>query len=427
MPTIVELGLNNLEELRQEALTRLSNLNEVTELLRSEFLARGYIHSISQDYDPSKLVVTVDGAVVVDQLFSGDFIHSCGVAGEGNTNNKVFLDDGPADYFSRFVEHDSANSSDASALMALQEILLFNNEEITHDIRIIDGAWFPGFISVMMTIFRSKTGGDLIAEYILKNQPEATLDSLMRGFNRRLNPWDFNPSEDGLLVAISKSDSANEWAPLVNSILEENQITDFKDSIYDRTLANMILRAGEFLSPISIFYDRNSQWNIRKSDLDVPGIAALEGKDISPQQRRLLKNFFRAITTDGHNSRREDISVSLERIKDERWLWSTYFKSSAHGDFGRPLRIDFPRENISGWEGLSLSEKSDVQVNYLNSFLGNIDGDMVGDIQEPLSQYYADLRAKEISVMANMARQYLVDAIPSDVKSKINILKGYRT
>lgn len=427
MPSIVELGMSNLDGLREAALARFENLNRVSELLREEFLRRGYIHSVSPEYDKTKLVTTVDGAVIVDQLFSGDFIHSCSVAGEGNTSRKLFANEGPADYFSRFVEHDSANSSDASALMALQEILLFSNSEIKHDIQIIDGAWFPGFISVMMTIFRSKTGGDLLAEYILRNHPDADLDFLMRGFNRRLNPWDFDVSQDGFLVAISKSDSANLWSPKINSILKENQITDFKDTIYDRTLANMILKAGEFLSPVSIAYDRNSQWNIRKDEEDVPGLAALASKDIPTPARRLLRNFYRALTTDGHNPSRTDVGQSLKKIDDEEWLWSTYFKPTAHGDFGRPLRIDFPREKVLGWEALDNKGKSRLQAEYLNNFLPSINNDIVADIQEPLSQYYADLRAKDISVIAKLAKQHLLEATPNDVKSKINILKGYRT
>ena len=407
--------MSYLDKLSLVANRKLDESHRIKNILREGFLNRGLIHKNDIVLEQEKTLATVDGAVVVQQLHMGDLIHTCAVSSEGNTTSSLFEDNGPADYFSTYVDHDSKNSQSASSVMALQEVLLLNDPNIIHDIKVIDGAWYPGFIAVMKMAFGSVQGSALISEYLLQRIREKEDEDFMFAFDKRINPWDHLGASE--TIAISKSDSSVYWNDMVHEILVENNLESPIDVFYDRSLASLILDAGEFLSPYPLSYERSEAWNVKKPNKDFPGYRGPVNIGASREEQKIIRDFFRGVTTEGYGT---GLSVgdSLRKNIEEKWLWSSYFKPTSHGEYGRPLRIDFCRDNHK-------TLPSDI-VTKTNIILSSVNNDIIPDIQEPLSQYYADRKAKEISEVSKITKEYIA-AQTSSEWGRVALAKNYRT
>lgn len=442
MPSIIDMGLASLRGIAEQVERDTLALEGVSKPLRKVFLDKGLIHKVPvASEDDNRATVTVDGAVVVQQLASGDLIQTGAVAAEGLHGNKRFTDDGPAEFYQCVIEHDNKNTSHAGALMALQEIVMMGaNPDLSHDVRIIDGAWAPGVISVMMTLFKSVEGSTLLNTYILDMLEQEKWEGweLPSAIDRRVAPWHYtDESKHGRLVAIGKSDSANRYEKMARKTLSEIGLSfPSSQAINDRTLAGIVLEPGEMFMPRSLDMARSMRWEpgdlgVNPDKWDWTKLACIKSlweNFASHPHAETAEEILKASLISGYE--RSDgshlpIGDALTKSSQDQWVWSTYFKSSTAGPFQRPLRIDFSRP---AYDNLPQGEKIDpgVIVGYIGDTLSVINADTVNEVQEPMSQYLADQRAKDISHVAKFTREHLVSTLTTE-RGIAGVSRNYRT
>jgi hypothetical protein len=448
MPSLVDIGMSSLDYITSEINRDANSLETVASPLREAFLKKGLIKNISDfttDEHNRRTSVTVDGAMVVQSLASSDLVQVGAVAAEGTLGGKIFEDDGPAEFFQCLIEHDNKVSTYANSLMCLQELVMMQDKSISHDLRIIDGAWNPALISVMMSFTRTKEGASLLNRYMIKMLEEEKWDGdeLIEAISRRISPWDYtDESKHGRLAAISKSDSSVKFDASVRKMLLEVGIDVPKGpKMHDRTIASMVLLPGEFLVPQPMIIDHSLLMAMSQSDnggktgpwtsknlTEMLGLKVLKERFGNNPYSEVIEEMMHIIFLgDGKKSSAYE---SLTRTSDEEWLWNTYFKPSTSGEYNRAMKVDIARPPHTAYSGQDFAEEMEQRLDQVVKHVGDtvsmINVDTLNEAQEPMSQYNADKRAKDISRIATFTRHHLLEALDNP-RTLAGLVRGYRT
>lgn len=393
MSSITEIVLRDVSRISEsfsENITEPSRLLEqISSVLREE---EGFFISFERQALPDGVSLSaIDGGNASEKLAGGDLIVAGATLAEGMLSKKIFTEDNyPAEVYSNIIPHTSANDTIEKSIRALLELFVLVDSGT--DVRIIDGAYLGNVSNVLYALINRD-----------KKIVNAMLNEIVSDFDNRLeeafklvfvNP---EATQHNGLIAIPKSDSSTVY---VNDHLSSFNLK--KHGYTDRMFASRVLLPGEFLKP------RNLETN--------QGLIATLNKTISSEgfydeipEKGILKSLV--------SGKSEALQRLGTRSTEYGMLWTTYFKPSAWDKFGAVLKVEFVHLPNSGMTVLERT-KEVVQT---------VDQDIVDrSILEPWSQYYADRRAKDVSVALNVLKNHLLNQA-SSTSDAIGLVRGYRT
>lgn len=334
----------------------------------------------------------VDGGSLLQQLSGGDLLVTAATLGEGYTSEQVYFDDDlvPSEVFSEVLPHRQSNNELLSAVRAMLEMKVLRSSETNW--RIIDGAYLGNVSTFLFSLI--KDGGD-VREGVLSSA-DYDFDGLVNEAIVEILTVD--GSVDNKIVAVPKSDSSTVFT---QHVFKDDVGFGFK--MTDRVLSGVVLHPGEYFHPRvlksnNMLIERLSRLNessdfITKSNSSAALWRLLEGK------AELLK----------------DLDVSPEDNSKGK-LYATYFKPSRFSTSAPSLKVEF--NHVEGYG--SLTERVEEVV-------ALVDADIVDEsIMEPWSQYFADVRAKEVSVGADMIKNHLMSTVTTSYELS-GLTRNYRT
>lgn len=428
MSAMLRLGISTFSTLESAVRDRARDLRAIAGPLREAFLRHDLITTYG-DHLPATPppMVTVDGGKIVEQLSAGDLVVCGAVAAEGVKHPGLFTDDGPGTIYHTFVEHTSAVGDFASAVMASQEMTMLTHPDINHDIRIIDGAWTPALFNPIFSMSVSYEGARLFNDYMewMLDQGLWEGNELLDALDARIAPW--RHLDDGYrLVASTKSDTATAYSRLAEGFLRDAGMPPRAGgTLTDRKVAGLVLQPGEMLSPQTLAL-KAGPW-MERSEPGKRGLAALEQDHITSEHYEKMKRIIEGYSGVTDPADADDLSV-LDRMdvtNDEAWLWTTYYRMSGGGEYTRPSRLDFTRLGTDvDDDGNALGSKVSDSI---APVIAALDDDTAGSVTlETMSQYNADVRAKEVSTVAKADRFQLANVL-DDEETMVGVLRQYRT
>lgn len=436
MPILMNIGSDRAEAFVANVGDIFDDLQNKIEPLRNALLAHGLIHAIPDSYDNPNFI-TVDGGVVLDQMPSIDLLASCAVSAEGMVgDNHLTPDTTPKLLWETSIKNHSAEyKSVGTKVMSLQEMILLEHEDVkNHDYRIIDGSWTSALIPVLMSMLQSNAES-LILNSMLRDGLEReyfTPENVIDAITRRHKPWAYN---DGTMIAIAKSDSQQIYSRLFASY-------GIDESLYqglgDRIIASILLQPGEMLTPVELSSQLQSQesdeFNIPPEEFfDPRQLAGWRMLNRTPRDRQdryhnELVNIYEEVANGGvfstanHSYRLR--SANLKQFQAESWGWTTYFMPKTYIPGSRPLKIDFLRPtDIDPWE---VKQDSLLVTEAALKIAADLTLDTDSGTKEPISQYVADLAAKEVSDYVTYLKSLLMGAASSNLLVS-GITGSYRT
>lgn len=435
MPSIIEMSLARLPGLVTQVSDVFATLETHRAPLRKALQDLGFIHKI-EDIQPedAPATVTVDGAMVVNQLAGGDLISTCAVSAEGIAGEKYFSspEAAPKLLWQGFLpDHTSRVSNAASAVMFLQEMVLLENAEVlAHGMRIIDGAWTSALVSVLSDLLRSPESARAMNACMLDMFATGqwqTGEELVRALNRRMRPWEAD-DEPGITVAISKSDSQKYYAPIfVEAGVDKELLRD--GHMGDRALASLALEPGEMLVPSPMPMTRMLDSSAKPVDEQPIPLQWLAGyrnlQSDGPKHSHyeqlvyLYQKISESLIYSGADRHLIASPTVMHELSQGQWVWSTLFKPWNADPLARPMKVDFVRP-------VNMKAGSDDLFEYAAQVVGNVSADTIPVAKEPMSQYMADKSAKEISTVAKIAINTLT-AEATDERMASAIMGNYRT
>lgn len=357
-------------------------------LMREEIIEEGaLINSFATGDVANKTLAAIDGGSLVQQLAGGDLLVTAATLGEGYHSIPLYPSDDllPAEAFCEILPHRQSNSELLSAMRALIELRVWRKTET--NVRIIDGAYLGNASTLLFALIKEdKAIVDTLLAYA-----DFDADSVLQDALEEL----LNPSFDGrrLTVAVPKSDSSTIYT---KHLFEEDSALGFK--MTDRSLAGVLLRSGEFFEPRPLATNNPLLERLGR----IKGEEKFITKANAPALlKRLLKGK----------------SELLYDLSTQQRLWTTYFKPTLWSDSAPAIKLEFLyNPDVHG----------DIKT-YAAYVVGIVDADIVDEaIMEPWSQYFADRRAKEVSVGADMIKNHLM-ATATTSYELTGLTRNYRT
>jgi hypothetical protein len=391
MPQVTELLIQQISGIAQNYASNVAEPSKKLLDMRDSILASDTLIRKFDQTDNSKYTLAaIDGGSLSQQLAGGDLLVTAATLGEGQNNKAVYTDEAfvPAEAFCQILPHKQANTELLSAMRAMLELRVWH--KIPHDIRIIDGAYLGNVSTLLFTLIKSdKFIRDALLGY-------ADMDSdfvLQDAIDALLKP---DLASGKVTVAVPKSDSSTIY---VNHLFEDTD-GGLGFNMTDRSLASVLLRPGEFfdarhLSSNNTIIDRLNHVKGNEDSITKSAAPAL--------LKRLLTNKGESMAALGG---------------EDGILYTTYFKPRLWSDSSPVIKLEF----------LYSAEHSDKNLyDYTKWIVGIIDADIIDEaIMEPWSQYYADRRAKEVSVGADMIKNHLI-ATATTAYELTGLTRNYRT
>lgn len=481
MATISGEGMPLIQGIISRVQDMADPMSQFGHYLRKHLLETNQIMKIedASSYNAEEIsLATVDGGSVLSQLAFADLVVTGATLGEGHAAKKVYDtdDEYPALSFVQLVQHSSENAKNLpSGVMASQEISLLGH--IPHDIKVADGAWLSGLTSVFICFLKSEEASAAILSSALVQRAKEGWDGfeLVRGIDRLISPWRYT-NDSSERVAMSKSDSSRVWYKRIKEAIGPELAKFGELDISDRILASLVLHPGEMLRPTYIDAGRSLVSALGKPgalknaalrqaanrlldeltehEIALYSISHIDDMDEDERADRegFILSFVQQILDEAYyddSLPREDRSP-IERLKEldsngGTWIWATYFKPTLFGMNQSVLRLEFSRDH-SEFDDVELDtedpEEWDVPSIAVNPRLGGFDdvvipkakrlvsiinNDVVdAEILEPWAQYVADIKAKDVSTLAEMVRSTLIGGL-TDERLIAGLVRGYRT
>ena len=388
MPQITELLISQIQSIAtnyaQNVAEPAHKLIEMREVLLKE-------DSIIQKFSPvditSKSLSAIDGGSLTQQLAGGDLLVTGATLGEGYHTVPLYPTDEsvPAETYCEILPHRQTNTELLSAMRALIELRVWH--KVQSDVRIIDGAYLGNVSTVLFTLIK----GERATRDVILAYADMDGDAILQDAIKELLVPDVNGSR--ITIAVPKSDSSVIYT---KHLFDKDDALGFK--MTDRNLASVLLHPGEFfeartLSTNNVLVERlnhvkDTHESITKSV--APGL-----------MKRLLKGK----------------AEMFEALGKDELLRTTYFKPSLWSESAPAIKLEFVyNEKVHG----------DLNA-YTAKIVGTIDADIIDEaIMEPWSQYFADRRAKEVSVGADMIKNHLM-ATATTSYELTGLTRNYRT
>lgn len=367
---------------------------EILSNLSDALVAGNWLLDFDRAEAPDGLtMVSIDGANAKETMQVGDLIATGASTAEAHKTAKFFENEEevPSEAFIRLVPHRTDNDKLATAVRSAQELIVLNKVK-NADVRVIDGAYLGSVSEVLV----GASGKDELLAKIIE-QELAPGGHLADSIRELLNP---DRDRQGRIIAVVKNDTNTSYT------------TAFKEKfginvglMNDRTIADRILKPGQFLAPR--FLDSNPQAIdfIRKRIHS--GALYENGMSIKLLDELVTSNL--------------DQLTLLRSVKadttNEGILWTTYFKPSLWTDSDKSIRIEFPfyRANNTG----------ETIREFARRMVQTIDQDIFDStIMEPWCQYAVDVEAKKVSGSLRMAKSYLESHADEETLLR---MRSYRT
>lgn len=383
--------------------------------LREKLVSGGVVSTFGVA-DPAVLastsMATIDGANAMDQMANADLFFAVATLGEGFHTKKLHDEDNdyPTYAKSHIIQHHSDNTAIISGVRAFLEVQALGASK--HDIRIIDGSYLGNIISVFLEMLTHRNAVEIFIDMLDDDVDGAFLT----GMDRIINPR----GHKGHTIALSKSDSSTKM---------QEKLFDKADGvkITDRLLATYLLKPGEILEPeltergsylLSLINpDSNGDIKTKWSQIKEP----LNHHQYSQFQSLLVEGLYQ-IDNNGVIDEDTLVASKTEYLIKNEWTYSTYFKPSIFAEHGSVLRCEFTYNPTSKNYDSGFSSAYE-KAKWIAAI---IDSDFVDPaIQEPVSQYLADYRAKEVGPGLIAIRNALISELPED--KAVFFLNNYRT
>lgn len=388
MPQITELLISQIQNIASNYAQNVAEPAHKLIEMRGKLLEED---TLIQKFQPvnikDKSLSAIDGGSLTQQLAGGDLLVTGATLGEGYYTLPLYPTDEsvPAETYCEILPHRQTNTELLSAMRALIELRVWH--KVISDVRIIDGAYLGNVSTVLFTLIKSeKATRDSILAY-------ADMDGdgiLQDAIDELLNP---DLSSSRITIAVPKSDSSVIYT---KHLFDKDDALGFK--MTDRNLASVLLHPGEFfeartLSTNNVLVERLHQVKEEHDSIT---------KSIAPGlMKRLLKGK----------------AEMFEKLGSQEVLRTTYFKPSLWSESAPAIKLEFVYdEKVHG----NLNE-------YTAYIVGIVDSDIIDEaIMEPWSQYFADRRAKEVSVGADMIKNHLM-ATATTSYELTGLTRNYRT
>lgn len=390
MPQVTELLIQQIAGIASNYALNVAEPSKKLSEMREEIIADGTLINSFGVRDISTLsLAAIDGGSLTQQLAGGDLLVTAATLGEGYHNHPLYPTDEslPSEAFCQILPHKQTNTELLSAMRALIELRVWHKCE--NDVRIIDGAYLGNVSTLLFTLIKGDRStrdtllayADMDGDFVLQDSIEALLKPDL--------------SSKRITVAVPKSDSSTIY---VKHLFEEDDALGFK--LTDRSLAGVLLHHGEFFEPRHLASN-----NVLVERLNhVKGDEESITKSVAPALlKRLLKDKGQPMADIGG---------------EDGILYTTYFKPHRWSDSSPAVKLEF----------LYSSEHSSMSLlEYTQYLVSVVDADIIDEsIMEPWSQYFADKRAKEVSVGADMIKNHLI-ATASSHYELTGLTRNYRT
>lgn len=388
MPQVTELLISQIQGIAfnyaqnvAEPAHKLIDMRE--KLLKEDTIIQKFSHVDISD----KSMAAIDGGSLTQQLAGGDLLVTAATLGEGYNTIPIYPTDEsvPAEAFCEILPHRQTNTELLSAMRALIELRVW--KKIISDIRVIDGAYLGNVSTFLFTLIK----GERSTRDIMLGYADMDGNGILQDAIKDLLQPDLNSSR--ITIAIPKSDSSVIY---VKHLFHKDDELGFK--MTDRNLAGGLLHPGEFLeartlSTNNVLVERLNQFKGTEESIT---------KSVAPGlMKRLLTG-------------KADMFRELE---EKQLLRTTYFKPSRWSEAAPAIKLEFLYdENVHG----------DLNI-YTAKIVGIIDSDIIDEaIMEPWCQYFADRRAKEVSVGADMIKNHLMATAKTSYELN-GLTRNYRT
>lgn len=388
MPQVTELLISQIQGI---AFNYAQNVAEPAHKLvdmREQLLVNDtLIQKFSHVDITGKSLAAIDGGSLTQQLAGGDLLVTAATLGEGyNTVPLYPTDDSvPAEAFCEILPHRQTNTELLSAMRALIELRVWH--KLISDIRVIDGAYLGNVSTLLFTMIK----GERSTRDIMLGYADMDGDGILQdAIKELLNP---DLASGRITIAIPKSDSSVIYT---KHLFHKDDELGFK--MTDRNLAGGLLHAGEFLearvlSTNNVLVERLNQFKGTEESIT---------KSVAPGlMKRLLTGK----------------AEMFRELEEKQLLRTTYFKPSRWSEAAPAIKLEFIYD-----------EKVHGDLNsYTAKIVGIIDADIIDEaIMEPWCQYFADRRAKEVSVGADMIKNHLMATATTSYELN-GLTRNYRT
>lgn len=436
MPSLMSMGGERSNAFVGEVSQMFADLGSRIQPVRAALVDLGLIAEVPRLTTPSPSFVTVDGASIMKQMASIDIIVTCAVSAEGMVGSKQYSqDEAPKMLWEKAIRDHSADYAGVhTKIMSLQEMLLLEDESVKgHDYRIIDGSWTSALIPVTMSMTMNRKESRLINQMLMDGLERGyfTQQNIVDAFLRRDAVWDYADEGSSRMIAVPKSDSARTYSTYLSNLGIDAELVQ---GVSDRTLASMVLNSGEMLVPAPMGRwgggRGSSATDLTPSDRSPRSIAAVAELDSTSGEGHAhyseLRDVYDSLINEGVWQRSGDAIASrhLGRFNSEDWGWGTYFKSTQFSDFDRPLKVEFIRPAELDHNDIAALREG-VMTEAL-TIAADLSLDTADGFKEPMSQYLADLEAKQVSDYVNHLTSMLTSTIPVD-RMSYGIIGSYRT
>jgi len=332
----------------------------------------------------------VDGGSLLQQLSGGDLIVAAATVGEGYTSVPVYgsEDSVPSEVFCEVLPHKQSNNELLSSIRAVLEVRVLHETET--DWRIIDGAYLGNVSTFLFSLIKE---GSEVREGIL-----AAIDYDIEGvINNAILELLTVSKGDNKIVAIPKSDSSTIFT---QHVFEGRDDSGFK--MTDRVLSGIVLRPGEFFDPRPL----------KSNNILIDRLQRLSKTSDFITRSKSSGSLWRLL--EGKGELLADLDISEDRGSGK--LYTTYFKPSRFSESAPSIKIEFNHVDSYG----TLDER-------VENIVSMVDADIVDEaMMEPWCQYFADVRAKEVSVGADMIKNHLMSTVTTGYELS-GLTRNYRT
>lgn len=362
---IVDGILDHATAITETLTTGIGLITNSRDAIRDTFLTAERIQPLPAYTGSDYSICAIDGAMVVEPLYSIDMLATVAVTADGlaGTRTAPTLNRTWADALVR----DTANRTIATLHMFTDEAGLLLASE--HDTRLIDGTHFQTFI-------------EFTKAFNSKGIPAATATALLTAISWEHLLTTLTTPGNGV-ASLAKAEQSTD---LMTELRRAFPALEAMPTLTDKALAALVLEPGEILTPKPVSHRPN--W--LDSNIDGPTTPA-----------------FTAFT--------HALAGIREAIRDGR-IHNAFIKP--HTSTGT-VRVQYATPDRAATH----TDPATAQL------LARIAAEVVGpDIQEPFPQYIADIEAKSVAIGLNALKQSVTTTLADTHPDLAPLLiRGYRT